>query len=126
MQREANGYQFFMRLDRRHNPVMVAAPDLSTRYIKKRCTISHSEPTFFMKNSSPHISPHRSRSICISLKATVDDVLHDAYTRTVSVHALTKDRSPSTIDARSRNTFDYAHGRRTSSPTWYDFLTCIH
>jgi hypothetical protein len=35
MQREANGDPFFMHLDRRHNPVMVAALDLSTRYIKK-------------------------------------------------------------------------------------------
>jgi hypothetical protein len=33
MQREANGDTLFTRLDRRHNPVMVAAPDLSTRYI---------------------------------------------------------------------------------------------
>jgi hypothetical protein len=26
---------FFMRLDRRHNPIMVAAPDLSMRCIKR-------------------------------------------------------------------------------------------
>jgi hypothetical protein len=34
MQQEANEDPFFTRLDRRHNLVMVAAPDLSTRYIK--------------------------------------------------------------------------------------------
>jgi hypothetical protein len=34
MQQEANGDPFFPRLDQRHNPVMVAAPNLSTRYIK--------------------------------------------------------------------------------------------
>jgi hypothetical protein len=33
MQWEANGDLLFTRLDRRHNPVMVAAPYLSTRYI---------------------------------------------------------------------------------------------
>jgi hypothetical protein len=35
MQWEANGDPFFTRLDWRHNPVMVAAPDLSMRYIKR-------------------------------------------------------------------------------------------
>jgi hypothetical protein len=125
MQQEANGDPLFTRLDRRHNPVMVAAPDLA-RAIYKGCTASRGEPTFFMRNPSPHISPHRSRSVCISLKATVDDVLPDACTWIVLVQASRKDRSPSMTDSRSRNTYDYVHGRRTFSRARYEFLTCIH
>jgi hypothetical protein len=81
---------------------------------------------FFVRNPSPHISSHRLRSAYISLKAVANGVLLDAYTRTVPIQASRKDRSPSTTYSRSRNTYDYDHGRRTSSQVQYEFLTYIH
>jgi hypothetical protein len=62
MQREANGDPFFTRLDRRHNPVMVVTPDLSTHYIKRdvrhhavsqRSSWETLAPTFFVTDRVP-------------------------------------------------------------------------